>query len=99
MIPIYPIELSFVIFALGLAGIAASRHFLVMMISIEVAITASTLLAVTLFYYTTSGNILVLLLTLWAVAATEVMALVAVYRYLEKAEVSMDVRRLSKLKN
>lgn len=99
MIPTYPIALSFAMFALGLGGIAASRHFLIMMISIEVAIMASALLAVTLFYYTISGNIILLLLTIWAVAATEVMALVAVYRYLARAEVSMDVTKLSKLKN
>ena len=99
MMPIYLIALSFAVFAIGLAGVAASRHFLIMMVSVEVAITASALLSVTFFYYTISGNILALLLTIWAVAACEVMALVTVYRYLARAEVSMDVTRLSKLKN
>jgi NADH:ubiquinone oxidoreductase subunit K len=99
MIPIYLIALCFAIFAVGIGGVASSRHFLIMMISVEVAITASALLAVTFFYYSAGGNILVLLLTIWAVALAEVMALVAVYRYLARAEVSMDVTKLSNLKN
>ena len=44
MMPIYFMGLSFAIFAVGICGMAASRHFLVMMISSEVAIIASTLL-------------------------------------------------------
>ena len=99
MIPIYFVALSLAMFAVGISGVAASRHFLIMMISIEVAIMASTLLAATFFYYSTSGNILVFLLTLWSVAAMEVIALVAVYRYLGKFEVNLDVTKLSKLKN
>ena len=99
MMPIYFMGLSFAVFAVGICGIATSRHFLVMMVSSEVAIIASTLLSTMFFYFSTSGNILVLLLSLWSVASIEAMALVVVYRYLTKTEVGLDVTKLSNLKN
>lgn len=95
----YFIALSFAMFAIGIGGMAASRHFLIMMVSSEVAIAASTLLATVFFSYSSAGNILVLLLSMWSVAAMEVVALVVVYRYMARTEVSLDVTRLSKLKN
>jgi NADH:ubiquinone oxidoreductase subunit K len=99
MIFIYFMGFGFALFALGLAGVAASRHFLIMMLSVEVAIIASTLLATVFFYYTAPGDIIVLLLSIWTVASMEVLALVAFYRYLEVHEVGLDVTKLSKLKN
>ena len=99
MILIYFVALSFSLFAIGIAGVAASRHFLIMMLSVEVAIIASTLLATVFFYFTASGDIVTLLLSMWAVASMEVLALIAFYRYLSAQEVSLDVSKLSKLKN
>lgn len=99
MIFIYFLGLSFALFALGIAGVAASRHFLIMMLSVEVAIIASTLLATAFFYYAAPGDIIVLLLSIWTVASMEVLALVAFYRYLEVHDISLDVTKLSKLKN
>jgi len=95
----YFIALSFAMFAVGIGGMASSRHFLIMMVSSEVAIAASTLLATAFFSYGSQGNVLALLLAMWSVAAMEVIALVVVYRYLSKNELSLDVTRLSKLKN
>ena len=99
MRPIYFMGLGFAIFAIGICGMAASRHFLVIMISSEVAIIASTLLSTMFFYFSTNGNIISLLLSLWSVASIEVMAIVVVYRYLAKAEFGLDVTKMSKLKN
>ncbi len=99
MIPIYFMGLSFVIFAVGVCGMAASRHFLVMMMSSEMAIMASTLLSTAFFYFSASGNIILLLLSLWSVAAMEVITLVVVYRYLTKLEAGLDVTKMSNLKN
>ncbi|MDE1833072.1 MAG: hypothetical protein KGH58_01500 [Candidatus Micrarchaeota archaeon] len=93
------VALSFALFAIGIAGVAASRHFLIMMLSVEVGIIASTLLATVFFYFTGSGNIITLLLSMWTVASMEVLALIAFYRYLAAQEVSLDVTKLSKLKN
>jgi NADH-quinone oxidoreductase subunit K len=96
----YFIFLSFVVFAIGLAGILASRHFLIMMLSVEIAISASTILAVSLFYFAESGSsILLLLLAIWSVASAEVMAIIVFYRYMARNEVSLDVTKLRKLKN
>jgi NADH-quinone oxidoreductase subunit K len=93
----YFIALSFALFAIGMAGVAITRHFLLMIFSIEIALAASTLLA-TAFYYTTApGNVMLLLFAIWTIAATEAIALVSFYRYLSRYETSLDVTRLSKL--
>lgn len=99
MIELYFIALSFAIFAIGIAGIAASRHFIIMMLSAEVAIIAGTLLATVFFYYSNPSDIVIMLIALWSVAAAEVIALVTFYRYLAKEELSMDVTKLSKLRD
>lgn len=100
MIPLqYFIGISFALFAIGIAGVAATRHFLIMVISIEVAIVASTLLATTFFYSTANGDVMLLLFTLWVIAATEAIVLIAFYRYLAKYELSLDVTKLSKLRD
>jgi NADH-quinone oxidoreductase subunit K len=95
----YFIALSLAVFAIGIGGMASSRHVLTIVISSEVAIAASALLAAAFFSYVSVGNILVLLLSMWSVAAMEVIALVAVYRYMAKTGVMMDVTKLSRLKN
>ena len=98
MIPIYFIALSISIFAIGMAGVVASRNFLIMLLSIEVAITASTLLAMSFFYYVSLSDIIAFLITVWSIASVEVIALVAFNRYMIKEEISLDVAKLSKLK-
>ena len=95
----YFIEISVIIFAIGISGIAASRNFLIMMLSVEVAIAASTLLAISFFSFIAPGNIVILLVAIWSVASAEVMALVTFYRYLVRYQISLDVSKLSKLKN
>jgi len=99
MILLYFVILSSTIFAIGISGVVASRNFLIMMLSIEIALTGSTLLALSLFYYVSASNIVIFLLVIWAIASTEVMALVVFYKYMVKGSISLDVRKLSKLKN
>jgi NADH-quinone oxidoreductase subunit K len=99
MIFIYFVILAVAVFAIGIAGVVASKNFLIMMLSIEVAIAASTLLAVSFFYFVSGADIVMLLLVIWSVASVEVIALVAFYRYMAKEEISLDVTKLSKLKN
>ncbi|MDE1869169.1 MAG: hypothetical protein KGH60_04375 [Candidatus Micrarchaeota archaeon] len=93
------ILLGFAMFAIGISGIAASRHFVIMMLSVEVALIAATLVGTAFFYYVSSVNILIFLLAVWSVASVEVLSLVVFYRYLAKNEVSMDVTKLSKLRD
>ena len=95
----YFIYISMALFALGISGVVASRHFIVMMLSIEISIAAATLLATTLFFYSTDGGIMQLLFALFAIAAAEVMTLMVFYRYLARYELSVDVSKLSKLKD
>ena len=93
------VYLSFALFALGVSGVAASRHFLIMMLSIEICIVASTLLAAALFTYNTDGGIMQLLFALFAIAAAEVITLTVFYRYLAKYELTMDVSKLSRYRD
>jgi NADH-quinone oxidoreductase subunit K len=95
----YFMALSFAMFAIGVGGMASSRHFLTIMMSSEAAIAASALLATAFASYISMGNVLALLLAIWSVAAMEVIALTAVYRYMAKTGMMMDVTKLSKLKN
>ncbi len=99
MIFTYFMMLGFIMFSIGISGIAASRNFLIMMLSVEVAIAASTIMALSFFYFAANGNILIFLITIWSIASAEVMVMVAFYRYMVKKEISIDVSRLSKLKN
>lgn len=90
--------LSLEILAIGLSGIIASRHFLIMIFSVEIMLLSSTLAATAFYYYGVSSNIGVFLFAVWAVMASEVIAVVAVYRYLQKADMSMDIKKLSDMK-
>jgi NADH-quinone oxidoreductase subunit K len=99
MIFVYFIMLSIAIFAIGLSGVVASKNFLIMMLSIEIAITASTLLALSFFYFVSTNDILIFMLTIWSIASVEVMALVVFYRYMIKGKISLDITKFSKLKD
>jgi NADH:ubiquinone oxidoreductase subunit K len=99
LIVLYYIIVAVSLFATGLSGVLASRHFLVMMLSLEVALASAALLALSFYYYISISSIVLLLLSIWTVAATEVIALVVIYKYMIREEVSLDVTKLSKLKN
>lgn len=100
MIFAYFIALGFTLLAIGVVGVAASRHFIVMMLSIEIAMTAAIIVAAASFVYSPAGgNVLELLFTLWAIASAGIMAMVAVYKFLLAEGASMDVRELSKLRD
>jgi NADH:ubiquinone oxidoreductase subunit K len=99
MIFFYFIALAIGLFAVGIAGVVASRHFIVMMLGIEIAFSAAIVLAGASFAYAAPGNIVGLLFTVWAVASAEIMGMVAVYRYMVAHGISMDVRLLSKLRD
>ena len=99
MMFVYLLGLSLILFAIGIGGIASSRHFIIMMFSVEIALVAAALLAASVFSYLGTGNILLLLLVIWAIAAAEVVVAISAYQYMVKAEVSLDVSKLSKLKD
>ncbi|MCL4411654.1 hypothetical protein M1329_01855 [Candidatus Marsarchaeota archaeon] len=99
MIPIEFIMLGFALFAIGMAGMATSRHLVVMMMSIEVALVASTLVATAFFYLSANGAIVPLLFTVWSVAAVEAILIIVFYKYMARNEMSLDVSKLSELKD
>jgi NADH:ubiquinone oxidoreductase subunit K len=99
MIFLYFIALSFMLFSIGLVGVAATRHFLLMLLSIEIIISAAILFSVASFSYVASGDIIALLFSLWAVAASETIGMIAIYRYMYKNEISMDMGKLLKLRD
>lgn len=99
MMPIFVVLLGMLVFAIGAAGVVASRHFVMIILSMEVMLVAATILAVGFFYYYADGSIVLLLFAIWAIAAVEVIALIAFYQYMLKEESSMDVTSLSRLRD
>ena len=99
MIFTYFMLLGISLFAIGISGILASRNFLIMMLSVEIVIASSTLMALSFFYFVSSNGIVVFLRVIWSAASAEAMAIVALYRYLAKGQTSLDVTKLSKLRN
>jgi NADH:ubiquinone oxidoreductase subunit K len=91
---------GFALFGVGIVGVAASRHFIIMMLAIEVALSAAIVVAAAGYAYSAAGgDVLGLLFTLWAVASAEIMGMVAIYRYMQANGMSMDVRELTKLRD
>jgi NADH:ubiquinone oxidoreductase subunit K len=90
------ILLAFGLFSIGVAGISASRHLIIMILSIEIILVGSSLMAISIYSYVSGGEVLALLFAIWSIAAIEVIALVAFYRYVAKLQVSLDVTRLAK---
>lgn len=97
MIIYYFLVLSVALFSLGLAGALGSRHVILVIISAEIVLVASTLLGIGMFS-SYGGDIVPLLFSIWGVAASEIIALVVFYIYMSRYEDSMDVTRLSRLR-
>jgi NADH:ubiquinone oxidoreductase subunit K len=89
--------IGFAIFAIGVSGIATSKNFLVIMFSIELVIIAASLIGLAL-YSSYNGDIILLLISIWSIAAVELVAAIALYRYLVKSGNGLDVSKLSKYK-
>lgn len=94
----YFLIIGFSLLSIGIAGIIGSRHFVVIILSIEIILVAASLLAVSLYGYSYSSIILPLLFVIWAIAAIDVMALVVLYRYMALYKMDLDVSKLSKFK-
>ncbi len=91
--------LASAMFAIGVAGVLSNRNFIIIMLSVEMAIISSTLLAVSLFYYSSGGNVVSFLIVIWSIASAEAMTMIVFYRYMTRQQISLDVSKLSKLKN
>ncbi len=86
--------------AIALAAIAAERHFVLIVLAIELIFLASTILLVYFFVVrgVESSGAVLLLISIWSVAAVEVMALITFYVYMKASGQRFDVALLSKIK-
>ena len=51
------------------------------------------------FVFGSSGDILALMFVIWAIASSEIIVMVTMYRYMSKNGISMDVSKLRKLRD
>ncbi len=93
----YFVVIGLALFSIGISGIFASRHLVLVILSTEVMIIAATLVGVGMFDYF-GGDIVPFLFSAWAIAATGILLLVLMYRYMEVYRTSLDLGRLSGFK-
>ncbi|MGC8587172.1 MAG: NADH-quinone oxidoreductase subunit K [Candidatus Micrarchaeia archaeon] len=95
----YPIALAVALFAIGLAGVIASRHLLVIMLGIELMLVSSTVAAVSFFSFSSAGSdIMIVLLGIWAIAIADTIAFVTFYTYIKSRGMDLDISKMSRLK-
>ena len=96
----YIFALALALLAIGLAGIATDRHLIVIMFSIELIFVAGIVALVGFFYISPKPNpdAVLMLLSIFAVAAVEIITVVTFYVYMKHRGVDFDVRKLSRLK-
>ena len=98
--------ISFVLIAavaligVALAGIITDRHFVVILLAVELMFIASSILLVYFFSYGASpdASAVPMIISIWSVAAVEVITLITFYVYMKARGFDFDVTKLSKLK-
>jgi NADH-quinone oxidoreductase subunit K len=98
MLIIYFILLGIVLFAIGIVGMVATKNFMIMLVSIEISLSAAALVMLSEFSYNGSENIILALFLIWAIAAIEAIALITFYKYAAKQETGADISKFTKLK-
>ena len=91
--------LSAALFAIGIAGLASERHFLLMVLSIEVALIAASTFVMSFYAQGYSGAGMIFIFVIWAIAAVEAIVLIAFYKQLDKGGIGLDVSKLSRLRD
>ena len=92
--------LSVSLFAVAIAGIISTRHFVVIMIAIELIFIASIIALVSFFAYAQNADYsaVPMLVSIWSVAAVEIIALITFYMYMKQRGFDFNITRLSRLK-
>jgi NADH:ubiquinone oxidoreductase subunit K len=101
MIPLfYILSICVALVSIGIAGVAIEKNFITLMLAIELIFLASTIAFVGFFSYSLAPNAsgFVGLITVWAVAAVEIISLIAIYIYMKANGFDFDIALLSKLK-
>lgn len=96
----YLVIVSVALVAIALAGIIADRHFIMMMLAIELMFIASSILLVSFFSFAPAPgpDAVVLLVAIWAVATAEVIGMVTLYFYMKSRGFDFDVTELARLR-
>lgn len=86
--------------AVAFAGVATERHFIVVMLAIELIFLASTIAIVAFFSYAQNPGPdgVVALVSIWAVAAVEIITLITFYVYMKSRGFGFDISTLSRLR-
>ncbi len=101
MVPlIYLFSLSLALVGIALAGLGSDRHFVVIVLGIELILVASMIALVAFFDFSAGQNpgAVAMLVALWAVAAVEIVTLVTFYVYMRFRGVGFDVAKLSRMR-
>ncbi len=96
----YVLALGFSLVAIALAGIAAHRNLIVVMLGIEIILAASTIVLVSFIsgIQNPDPSGIMMLFAIWAVASAEIITVIALYIYMKSSDRSFDISKLSKMK-
>jgi NADH:ubiquinone oxidoreductase subunit K len=96
----YLLVIAVSLLAVALAGIITERHFIAILLAIELIFIASTIALVAFFSYAQSPDpsAVPMLIGIWAVASAEIITLITFYMYMKSKGFDFDVSKLSKLK-
>lgn len=90
---------SMLLLGLAISGFVLSRHFVFMLLSVElVLISAIVLLVDFLAYLQVSGEGIMLLFSIWAISAVDAIMAVAFFIYIKREGYNFDVSKLSKMR-
>ncbi len=89
---------SLAVFSAGLAGVVFSRHFIKIMLSIEVALLASTVLLIGFVSSLENGAGIVVLILIWGAMASEAIVTLTFYVLMKARGIEFDVSKLNRYK-
>ncbi len=98
MIVLDMVMLGLALLSVGIAGIAASKNFILIMFSMELIIVSASIIGVGIYTYA-GGDIILLLATIWSVAAAELIVAIALYRYLIKSGNGASIEHLTNFRD
>jgi NADH:ubiquinone oxidoreductase subunit K len=96
----YALLFSIALLAIGIGGIIASRHLIILILSAELVLAAAMVAAAS-FLTLPGGNadqLIILMAAIWAIASVEIMVLVAFYMKMRRNVSGYDVGKLRVLR-
>ena len=89
----YALITAFAMFGISLAAVLSDRHFVKVMLAMEFMLVASSIVLVSFFSFSENagGDGLMMLIGIWAVAAVEGMAIIALHTFMRSRNLRFDV--------